>query len=82
MAQVVEENILRRDKCVCPSCAETIYVCRTPGCDNYAKGGDLYDHELCPECTRAVGNVGMVAATAAAALIGTAAAAAILPKDD
>ena len=58
-AKVIEENVVRRDKCECPECGEAIYVCRTPGCDGYAKGGALYDHELCPVCTR-----GCVAAAA------------------
>ena len=50
----IEENAIRRDKCKCPSCSETIYVCRTPGCDDYAKSGNVYDDELCPECTRSI----------------------------
>ncbi|OCG24189.1 hypothetical protein A9G45_02640 [Gilliamella sp. HK2] len=49
-AIVIEENILRRDKCECPSCHEVIYVCRWPGCHNYTVGGDFYDDELCPKC--------------------------------
>lgn len=51
--EVVEENRLRRDKCLCPKCKEHIYLCRTPGCHNYAKGTEVYDHELCPACTKA-----------------------------
>ena len=39
--EVLEENTLRRDKCQCPECANTLYVCRTPGCHSYAKGGVL-----------------------------------------
>lgn len=66
-AEVVEENMLRRDKCMCPACQGTVYVCRAPGCDNYAKGGDLYDDELCPECTRGAGGI----VTGAAVAIGT-----------
>jgi ribosomal protein S27AE len=57
-AVVIEENTVRRDKCSCPSCDETIFVCRTPGCDDYAKGGDVYDEELCPDCTKTVTKVG------------------------
>ena len=50
---VIEGNTMRRDKCQCPrtECGGILYVCRTPGCHNYAKGGDMYDDELCPECT-------------------------------
>jgi MinD superfamily P-loop ATPase len=73
-AQVVEKNILRRDKCACPSCGGTLYVCRAPACDNYAKGGDIYDDEFCPGCTSGTGTlVTGVAATVAAVLIASAA---------
>lgn len=50
-AVVDESNTFRRDKCRCPSCNEVIYVCRSPGCHDYAKGTESWDHELCPECT-------------------------------
>ena len=49
---ILEENTLRRDKCKCPTCNEIIYVCRIFGCENYAKGSDIYDDELCPECAK------------------------------
>ncbi|CAG7827265.1 unnamed protein product [Allacma fusca] len=29
----------------------TVKNAKTPGCQDYAKGGDLYDDELCPGCT-------------------------------
>lgn len=50
---VIEENSFRRDKCQCSNaeCKGTIYICRGPGCHNYAKGGDVYDDEFCPSCT-------------------------------
>lgn len=47
--KVVESNFFTRDKCKCVSCDETIYVCRTPFCDDYTKGGEYYDDELCPQ---------------------------------
>ena len=47
---IIEENYLRRDKCQCPECEEIIYACRAPGCRNYAKGGVIWDDELCPSC--------------------------------
>lgn len=50
----VKNNYLRRDKCECPNCEETIYVCRNYGCRNYAIGGDNYDDELCPTCAKAL----------------------------
>jgi hypothetical protein len=50
-ALVVEHNTVRRDKCTCPECKQPIYVCRTPGCHDYAKGTETYDHEFCPDCT-------------------------------
>src|SRR5215831_12960222 len=54
---VIEENTIRRDRCRCPECRETIYLCRSPGCHDYAKGTSVYDHELCPACTETVGSV-------------------------
>lgn len=82
---MVEENTLRRDRCSCPSCDETIYLCRTPGCHDYAKGTQVYDHELCPSCTSTVAEAsasvasvaGKVAATVATAVLSTVALAAI-----
>lgn len=55
---VIEENYVRRDKCVCPECSEHIYICRSPGCNHYAKGGELYDDELCPQCTSGIADAG------------------------
>lgn len=50
-AEVVETtSSLRRDKCRCPTCGETVYVCRMPGCNNYARSGMIWDDELCPSC--------------------------------
>lgn len=51
---LLEENAIRRDLCACSECGEKLLVCRTPGCQDYAKGGDLYDDELCPSCTSSV----------------------------
>lgn len=66
---IIEENTFQRDKCVCPKCHETIYTCRTPGCDDYAKGGKSYDEELCPQCTKIVAdNAGVLLKQAAATL--------------
>lgn len=50
--KIVEKNTFRRDKCRCtnPSCEEVIYVCRGLGCQDYAKGGVIYDDELCSSC--------------------------------
>ncbi|WP_353396809.1 hypothetical protein [Atlantibacter hermannii] len=67
--RVTQKNYVRRDKCECPECKKDIYVCRAPGCENYAKGGSLYDDELCPSCTSGVGggvgSLGMLALGAA-----------------
>ena len=58
---VLEENTVRRDICECSECSEKVLVCRTPGCQDYAKGGSVYDDELCPGCTSAaVSNAGSV----------------------
>lgn len=46
---VIEVNTIRRDKCKCPECNQSIYVCTVPGCYDYAKGGNLYDDNFCPE---------------------------------
>lgn len=51
---IIEENTFQRDKCECPKCHEILYACRTPGCDDYAKGSKAYDEELCPQCTKIV----------------------------
>ena len=51
-AKISVKNNLRRDKCECPNCEATIYVCRNYGCRNYAVGGDNYDDELCPTCAK------------------------------
>ena len=53
-AVIAERNKVRRDRCRCPSCEETIFLCRVPGCNDYAKGTSVYDHELCPSCTEKV----------------------------
>ena len=58
-AKVIEENFIRRDYCECSKCNSSIYVCRYPGCDHYAKGGDMYDDELCPYHTRFVTTGGL-----------------------
>ena len=63
---VIEENTIRRDKCQCPECSGILYVCRSPGCNNYAKGGDFWDDEFCPTCTGDVsGTVKSVAVVSA-----------------
>lgn len=68
-AAVIKEGTIRRDECQCPTCKNSVYVCRAPGCDNYVKNGKLYDDELCPACTKGilsnVSSLGMVAVTTA-----------------
>lgn len=49
--EVIEENSLRRDKCKCINCQRDIYICRAPGCRDYARGGDVYDDEFCMACS-------------------------------
>ncbi|WP_131604661.1 hypothetical protein [Pectobacterium carotovorum] len=51
---VVEANYARRDKCQCPECKESVYVCRGFGCEDYTKGGELYDDEFCPKCAQSI----------------------------
>jgi hypothetical protein len=72
-AVVTDENSCRRDNCKCPACSKQILICRTPGCTNYAKGGELWDDEFCPECTSEVVDVlkklGTVAASTALAIL-------------
>lgn len=68
-ANVIVENDLRRDQCQCPSCEELIYVCRSPGCHDFAKAGEYYDEELCPVCTKGAAKIGVGIATAALFII-------------
>lgn len=49
-----KKNTIRRDVCNCPSCKKELLICRTPGCHTYAKGGKIYDDELCPNCTSSI----------------------------
>jgi hypothetical protein len=86
-AVIVEVNTARRDKCRCPNCGETVFVCRTPACHDYAKGTASWDHELCPGCSadvgRAAAEIGSVAVEfgkAAAKIAGTAVAVAVVAK--
>lgn len=51
---VTKTNYFRRDKCICPECNATVYVCQGIGCNNFTKGGSLYDDCLCPSCTSQV----------------------------
>ncbi|HHQ4570149.1 TPA: hypothetical protein ACSP3H_000992 [Aeromonas veronii] len=60
-AVVLEANTVRRDRCECPSCKESIYLCRIPGCHDYAKGTSVYDHELCPSCTDKINDISATA---------------------
>ena len=79
---LIEANTIRRDKCACSVCKEVIYVCRTPGCHSFAKGGSAYDDELCPACTRGVvSNSAMVVVTVVGTVLATLAAAATTPRD-
>lgn len=68
-AIVVEENYIRRDICRCPECGESILVCRMPGCSDYAKGGELYDDELCPEHSKIENITGAVTAIGSLATV-------------
>lgn len=60
-AVITEENTVRRDTCKCPSCHESIYLCRVPGCHDYAKGTSVYDHEFCASCTEKIADAAAVA---------------------
>jgi len=75
---VVVHNYVRRDACKCPNCEKMILVCRVPGCSDYAKGGDVYDEEMCPAHTASIvnggGEVVKWGLMAAAAAVATAAA--------
>ncbi len=55
-AVVVEENTIRRDVCECPECGESILVCRSSGCQDFAKGGSIYDDDFCPGCQSGIRN--------------------------
>lgn len=77
---IIEENYVRRDKCRCPKCQQDLYACRTPGCDDYAKGGKAYDEELCPGCTKALSESAGVLAKGAITTLATVATAAAAAK--
>ena len=51
-ALIVDEHIVRRDRCLCPKCGESLYSCRNPACHDYAKGTKKYDHEFCSSCAK------------------------------
>jgi hypothetical protein len=75
---VLEENTMRRDICQCSECSEKILVCRTPGCQDYAKGGSVYDDELCPSCTSSTVSVVGTIAVGVVSIIGAALAESII----
>jgi len=54
---IVKANYIRRDQCRCPECNEIIYLCRTLGCHDFAKGTSVYDHEMCPSCTQTASGI-------------------------
>jgi hypothetical protein len=85
-ALILEGNTVRRDRCSCPKCDQPIFVCRTPGCHDYAKGTSTYDHELCPDCTATAANmaaeVGKTALKVAGAVAAAVAVAAVKGKKD
>lgn len=68
-AVIVEENTVRRDVLECPKCEERLLVCMTPGCKDYAAGGDVYDENLCPTCTATGVDVAGKTATKAAGVV-------------
>ncbi|WP_175653835.1 hypothetical protein [Pseudomonas sp. Marseille-P9899] len=55
---ISEKNNIRRDKCECTNCRRVIYVCRAPGCRDYARGGSLYDDEFCISCSDKIAEFG------------------------
>ena len=76
-AEIIEENTIRRDKCRCTECGETVYLCRSPGCHDYAKGTQVYDHELCPSCTSTAADTGSGVASTVGKVVGAVAIAAL-----
>lgn len=75
---LIEENLIRRDKCKCPKCDEEIYLCRSPGCHDFSKGTSVYDHEFCPECTNSISNVAGEVGKTALKIAGTVGAALLI----
>jgi hypothetical protein len=81
--ELVEKNTIRRDVCLCPECKKQLLVCRTPGCHNYTKGGEIYDDELCPSCTASIASgLGEVLKWGAMAAAGAIATAVVAKKTD
>ena len=62
-AKIFEGNRYRRDACICPECGDKILVCRMPGCRDYAAGGETWDDEFCPPCSKVAAKVALVAIT-------------------
>lgn len=69
--EVVEKNRVGRDRCVCPNCKESVYLCRTPSCHDYAKWTESYDHQFCPACWDTIKKFGALAGTALGSIVAT-----------
>lgn len=76
-ALIIDEHTIRRDRCLCPKCGESLYLCRNPACHHYAKGTKTYDHELCSSCAQAVGEATKGVASVAVKVIATVATTAL-----
>jgi len=49
-----EEGKIFRDTYKCDNCNNKIMYCRSPGCQDYTKWGEIIKDDFCPECTRAI----------------------------
>ena len=70
LPKIVETGVIQRNKLQCPTetCGQYMYKCRTPGCHDFAKWTEVYDHEFCPDCTESVNNVAGAVGKAALAV--------------
>lgn len=52
--QLKEAGNIFRDTYTCPDCSKNILYCVSPGCQDYAKGGEYINDKFCPACTSAI----------------------------
>ncbi|MBQ4076178.1 MAG: hypothetical protein IJD65_00625 [Mailhella sp.] len=53
---VIVENKMARDVIKCPSCGFELVRCMSPGCNNYALCGNVFDNLVCSDCLKNVGD--------------------------
>ncbi|MGR6838075.1 hypothetical protein ACU5DF_02790 [Aliivibrio wodanis] len=62
-AYLAERNVPPRRniyRCGEKSCDKQVLVCYSPGCDDLARWGDIWDDFYCPDCTSQLGPLSTV----------------------